>query len=169
MTLFKLDSATPRLNELMLVCSGKNCDSYSELAEPNLLSDYQILWLFHRDFISTLFAVHLGPCLSPFSAAQRRTTHLDCWLSPSSQSHMSDAMRPLLCSQHQPTPLGVFNPRFQFLIIQACCLKPFAHLWLKWDPRHDRLCSLIFIEYFLYARPCAKWITCIYNLIYFSP
>ena len=43
MTLFKLDSATPRLNELMLVCSGKNCDSYSELAEPNLLSDYQIL------------------------------------------------------------------------------------------------------------------------------
>lgn len=128
MTLFKLDSATPRLNELMLVCSGKNCDSYSEMAEPNLLSDYQILWLFHRDFISTLFAVHLGPCLSPFSAAQRRTTHLDCWLSPSSQSHMSDAMRPLLCSQHQPTPLGVFNPRFQFLIIQACCLKPFAQL-----------------------------------------
>lgn len=93
MTLFKLDSATPRLNELMLVCSGKNCDSYSEMAEPNLLSDYQILWLFHRDFISTLFAVHLGPCLSPFSAAQRRTTHLPRWLT--SQSHMSDAMRPL--------------------------------------------------------------------------
>ena len=43
MTLFKLDSVTRRLNELRLVCSGENCDSYPELAEPILLSDHQIL------------------------------------------------------------------------------------------------------------------------------
>ena len=175
MTLFKLDSAiqlplallvkwTPAQNFFFFFfCLGWFVVARIVTATQSWQSQasYQTLWTFHGDFISTPFAVHLGPCVRPFPAALRQTACLDCWLSPSSPSNMSDAPRPPLPPQYEPTPLGVFNPRFQFLIIQACCLKPCAHLWLKWGPRHDRPCSLIFTEPFLYARLCAKCVTCI--------